>query len=376
MKLTTEKNLLISKITPALGCVTNKNTVATLEGVLIDCGEDGKCRLTAFDLEKGIKEEFVSDIKEPGCYSIPANRLSQIVRTMPEGLVTIEVNESGVTKISGGSSEFELISLPGADYPSIPEFSGETGFETEQGLLKNLIQKTMFAVAQNDSRPAFNGGFFEIKGNTLRAVGCDGSRLAIRTQTSEIANKAGEGEVETSFIIPLKTLSELVRHLSDGEEKITVMLTKKYAFFHFEEMCFFSRLIEYDYIDYEKFVKKENKIFVRINRERFIDALERASLVTEDRSLGQTKSSVKCEFEGNRLLVSSVSISGRVHDELFTEKTGDDLTINFNCRYLLDALCACDGEYVRLSMQAVSLLISPDEGEDFLYLVLPVRVRE
>lgn len=382
MKTIFEKSILLDAILPALGSVSGKNTIPAIEGISLNCSEEGNCVITSYDLEKGYRTEISCETVVKGHYIINAQKLCQIIRAMPNGFITIEVDENNIARIYSGKSEFEIYAMNGADFPSLPVLKGDWGFEIERGVLKNMITKTQFAVAQNDMRPELNGAFFKIEGKKITVVTCDGSKLAIKEQITEIQNKNDDGsELDMKFIIPGKTLTELIKLLSDNDEPLSIRLTRKYAIFIIDKVVFFSRLIENEYIDYNRFLPKAPKTFVKIDCEAFLGALERASLVTEDKTMGQARSILRCTFEENMLKISSVSVSGKVYDEIFTEKQGEDLVIGFNCRYLLDALRACDSEKLKLSLtsQLMGMTIEPaEESEDssFTFLVLPVKIKD
>lgn len=382
MKAIFEKQTLLNAILPAMGSVSGKNTIPAIEGININCTDDGKCIITSYDLEKGYRTEVSCEVNRPGNYIINANKLSSIVRVMPAGYLTLEIDTNNIAKIVNGKSEFELYAMNGNDFPSLPSLNGDLGFKISPSVLKNMITKTQFAVAQNDMRPELNGAFFKIEGNKITVVSCDGSKMAIREQITDIENNNDDAsELDMKFIIPGKTLNELVRHLNDSDELLSIRLTRKYVIFEFGASVFFSRLIEHEYIDYGRFLPKEPKTFVKIDCESFIGALERASLVTDDKTMGQAKSILRCSFEDNMLKLSSVSVSGKVYDEIIVEKEGEDIILGFNCRYLLDALRSSDSEKLKLGLTSprMGMTIEPGEqieDENFIFLVLPVKIKE
>lgn len=380
MKVAFNKADLLTAISEGMGCVSGKNVIQAAEGFKFETEGDDYCVITSFDLDKGFKKRIPCKVSNPGCYVIPASRLSQIVSIMPEGDILIEVDSKGNTKISGGKTEFGLMSQPGADFPTLPDIGGERGFTIKQSILKNMIDGTRFAVSVNDVRPVLNGCFFEIKGNKITAVGCDGNRIAVREEICDIENKNEDGsELDLSFVVPSKTVGEIIRHTNE-EDTVSIKLTRRYAFFFFEDFCLFSRLIDSEYIDYRKFIRGDSVIFVTADKESLTEGLKRASIITEDKTMGQTKSAVKCRFEENLLTISSASVSSKVSDEMPIKKKGDDIEINFNCRYILDAVEHCDGDEIKLSLSTPSsgVLVEPAEPKKeskYLYLVLPVRVR-
>lgn len=382
MKAIFEKSILLDAILPALGSVSGKNTIPAIEGINLNCSEEGVCVVTAYDLEKGYRTEISCDVVRAGNYIINAQKLCQIVKAMPSGFLTLDIDSNNIAKIISGKSEFEIYAMNGADFPQLPALRGDHGFVIKQSILRNMITKTQFAVAANDMRPELNGAFFKIEGTKLTVVSCDGSKMAIKEQITDLENKNDDqSELDMQFIIPAKTLIEIMKLLSDSDDTVSIRLTRKYVILFIGKVIFFSRLIENEYIDYNRFLPKAPKTFVKIDCEAFLGALERASLVTEDKTMGQAKSILRCNFEDGMLKISSVSVSGKVYDEIFTEKEGEDIMIGFNCRYLLDALRACDSEKLKLSLtsQLMGMTIQPaEESEDgtFTFLVLPVKIKE
>ncbi len=381
MIIKVNKETLSNAVQPLLGAVSNKNTLAAVEGILITTNGDDACTLTSFDLEKGYRIKIPVKVLESGSFIIGGQRFSQIIRAMPEGEITVSVDSRLRAKIVGGRSEFELSAMDGADFPTLPEFRSETVFSVNQGVLRSMIIRTSFAVAQNESRAALNGAFFSFRSDEVSIVGCDGNRLAVRTQKCKVS-KQGEKEPDISLILPGKTLGELLKMLKNEDEDIRITVTRRNAVFESDGLLFFSRLIDGDYLDYGKFIPSSSKISCVIETETFIESLERAFLVSEDKTVGQTKSYVRCKFCEDSLKLSSVSANGRVSDEIYIEnKSGQTLEIGFNCRFLLEALKACGSEKVRCEMNTpLSCMVikpaSDSESEDFLYLVLPIRMKD
>ena len=249
-----------------------------------------------------------------------------------------------------------------------------------------MLSRISYAVATKDVRPELNGAYFVIRGNKITVVGCDSNCLALRERTCEIEYIEGSEALpeEIKFILPTRSMLELMKLCKDSDEKISVMMGRKHVIFNFGEMKFFSRVIDSEYIDYERFIPKNSTMTVKIGCDALLRSLERASLITEDSSLGQTKSPLRCHFSEDVLQLSSVSVSGRFSEEIPIDMNEGDLDIGFNCRYFIDALRAVDRERIKLSLTSslISMIIEQDEtAEDydendrFLYLVVPVRMR-
>lgn len=379
MKLRFSRPILQEAVSNAMYCVSTKNTITAAEGILISC-EGDKAILTSYDLEKGMQIEIEAEVEEAGSCIINAQSLNSIIRLLPAGMVELTVNEYFRAKLTCGSAEFELNGLDPRDFPTLPDISSAKGFNIKQGDMKNMIVQTLFAVAQNDARATFNGAFFKINGNRITTVGCDSFRLAIRDKVCEVENTSGE-ELDTSFIVPGRTLSELVKLLSENDENVSIGISRKQVIFRFDkrDTVFFSRLIEGDYIDYERIIPKNSTIFVDVDTESLEGALNRASLVSDD-SAGKNKSLARCRFGGNRLEITSTSVNGKVRDEIVTSHNGEDIEIGFNCRYLTEALKAsmCDKLRLSLSSPNISMVIEPLEAEEndkFIFLVLPCKLK-
>lgn len=379
MKLRFSRPIIQEAVSNAMYCVSTKNTISAAEGILIT-GEGDKAILTSYDLEKGMQIEIEAEVIEAGSCIINAQSLNSIIRLLPAGMVELTVNEYFRAKLTCGSAEFELNGLDPRDFPTLPDISNMSGFNIKQGDMKNMINQTLFAVAQNDARATFNGAFFKINGNRITTVGCDSFRLAVREKVCELENTTG-AELDTSFIVPGRTLSELVKLLSDNDDVVRIGISRKQVIFRFDkrDTVFFSRLIEGDYIDYERIIPKNSTIFVDVDTETLEGALNRASLVS-DESAGKNKSLARCKFGGNRLEITSTSVNGKVRDEIVTSHVGEDIEIGFNCRYLTDALKAsmCDKLHLSLSSPNISMVIEPLEAEEndkFIFLVLPCKLK-
>ena len=220
MKVNFTQSALAEAINVAMSCVSNKSTVQSVGGILINC-EGERAVLVSYDLEKGMRIEIDAGIIEPGSCIIDAQSLNSIIKVMPAGLVLLEVSDTWRAKLSSGRSEFEINAMNPKEYPTLPDITNRRGFRIKQGDLKNMINGTLFAVAQNDARATFNGALFKIDGSRITTVGCDTFRLAIREKVCELENNE-EQPVIGEFIVPGRTLSEVVapvRAREDGRDK-------------------------------------------------------------------------------------------------------------------------------------------------------------
>ncbi len=378
MKIKVMKNEILEAAIPSSGFASNKNTIASTEGILLNTVSDKECELTAYDLEKGMKTTVTCIVEESGAAVINCQRFIQIVKAMPDGLLTIEINESNLrAKISAGTSEFELQALSANDFPDLPELRGDRGFKIRQDALRAILQKTQFAIAVNSVKPELNGLDLKVEDGVLSAVSCDGSRLSVVTETDPMES-VGTSELAFDVIIPGKSISELMRFISDSDKEMEIYVARKHIIFFIGRFVLFTRRIDAQYIDYDRFIPKAPKIFVTVDTSDLLSALERALLVTEERRQGQIPSPVICTVKEGQLTIASSSVTGRVNDVISVHHEGEDIEIGFNCRFLYDAIKVCDCERIKLCLTSPLMSMTVEEaGENpskFLLLILPVRL--
>ena len=382
MKIVFNRQMISNAVTPLMCAVSGKSTLTAIEGILIDATADGTCTLTTFDLKKGMQIQVQANVEEAGCYVLNAQKFSQTVRVMEGDEVILTVSDNLQACISSGKSSHKMNALAGEDFPVIPKLETEDGFEISQAALRDILSKTMYAMALNDTRPVLNGCYFNVNSDRLLAVSCDSFKLAKCTAIVPIENRNKDGsELNFSFIIPTKTVNELFRMLKDNEETVRICMTRKNIVFHFEDSIFFASLIDGLYIDYDRIILSKHTSFAYVKREPLIAALERAALVTEEKVANSVRAHVKLEFEEGLLKISATSTLGSTYDEIAIEQEGNGIVIAFNNRYLIDSLKACSAETVKISMTAslTSINIEPaEEKEDSkeLFMLLPVRMKD
>ncbi len=381
MKVRFDRDTLLAVLTPAASVAPARNTIKAIEGVLLECPgpQEGTCQLTAYDMEKGLRTAVEATTLQEGKYIINSQNLLQIVRSLPAGELQIEVDEKNRAHISSGSSTFEIGALPGESFPSLPLLSGDRNYKIPQYLLRDMITKTIFAISQNAQKPIFTGVYFSIEGNLLRCVGCDGNRLGLAQTSLE------ERGPDASFIVPGRILSEILRMIRDTEEEVTFCLATRHVIFHIDGFTYFSRLIDGEYLDYGRILPGEYNRTAYLQGPALMHAMERASLVTEDKLGGSnSKTYIKLEFEEKLLKISSSSAGGSVYEELPASMTGEKLVIAFNCRYLMDALKAMgDVETICLRMNGplMGMSMEPAEGDkeekrkiEYTLFIMPLRM--
>ena len=374
-----EKEVLLNALIPAMYTVSGKNTMPAIEGVHLNCTEDNICHIQTYDLEKGMRTSIECEVEKEGSCIINAQKLLQIVKTMPSGPIKISVDSSYKTVIESGLSHFDIKCLPGTEFPVLPELNGDRGFIFPQHLFRKYVNKILFAIGQNDTRPVFNGAYFEINEEQIIIVSCDGNRLAYLENDMEIESRNIDGtRLNLRFIIPGKTLIEVLKMVKDTEDEMEIRLTRKYVIFKLGRFTLFSKTIDSEYIDYTRILPKTHNLEIELNSQDLRGALERSSLIIEDRLAGSIRSYVKFTID-EVLSVSTQSANGNVYDEIDIKKIkGEDITIGFNCRFLLDALKACDDGEMKLYFNnpLMGVLIEPKNTDDgrYKYFVMPIRM--
>ena len=385
MKIIFNRSAVSAAVAPLMCAVSGKSTLSTIEGILIEAKFPDTCILTTYDLEKGVRITLEAKVLEEGKYIINAQKFNQTLRVMDGEEITLSVDSKLVATIVSGRSSHRMNALPGEDFPSIPELVSDRSFIVSQSVLKNMLAQVDFAMGVNDQRAVLNGTYFKITDDSVMLVSCDSFKLAKCSQKTELTNKNTNGNehLEYTFIVPAKTVNELSRLLEDDGDALTqIYVTRKHIVLLIGELTFFSRLIEGEYIDYDRIIMKNHKISVVVDKKEIISALERAALVTEEKIAGSVRSHVKLEVVEDVLKISAVSSAGSTYDELFIEHAGDNISIAFNNRYLTDSIKACRGERIHLTMSSplTSMNIEPvvDEESDTeeIFMLLPVRTKD
>jgi len=360
--------------------VAAKSTNPFTEYVLINATESG-IDLTTYDLEKGVKCETEGNVFEAGCFCIHANKLFQTLKVMEGEEVTLYVNaESLETTIKSGKAHYKMQSLKGEEFPVIPAVVNNEGFEVPAKKIKEMISKVIYAIGINDQRPVLNGAFFKITGNDIMIVSCDSFKLAKCVCHTEIKNLSDSTE-NYKYIVPQKTVAELFRMLPDGkDDTVTFLLSRKNMVCSFGGLTFYSRLIEGEYIDFDRIIIKNHKISTILDKAQFMACLERAAVVTEEKVAGSTKTPLKFTLEGNILKLNAVSSAGVSYDEMEVVHDGEDIVISFNNRNLIDSVKSCAGDKIKIELStplySINILpVKQDENCEDIFFMMPVRTR-
>lgn len=387
MKIVFNRATVSAAVSPLMYAVSGKSTISAADGILIEAKVPDTCIMTTFDLEKGVRITIEAKVIKEGKYIINAQKFNQTLRVMDGEEITLSVDDKLVASIVSGKSSHKMIALPAADFPAIPDLVSDRSFIISQAIVKKMFTQVAFAMGNNDQRQVLNGTFVKIDDDSITMVACDSFKLAKCQRRTELTNKNTNGNehLEYAFIVPAKTVFDLQRLLDDDSEALTqIYVTRKHIVFVIGEITFFSRLVDGQYIDYNRIISNNQTIIAVANKDSLLPALERATLITEEKIAGSVRAHVKLDFKEDTLRILAISAAGSTYDELSIEHEGADLSIAFNNRFLIDGVRSCDSSRIRMAMTTPlgSMNMTPYEnsyeenGKEELYMLLPVRTKE
>ena len=364
MKFICDRNKLTEAVTNVQRAVSSKSTIPALEGILIKA-EANKITLFGYDLEICITTTIDASVQQQGSSVIKAKLFADIIRRLPENNITIEVDDKNIVFISCGKSNFKLVGMPAEDYPEIPVIRSTDTIKISSEILNSMIKQTIYAVADTDVKPINKGTLFEIENKIFRMISLDGYRLAIRTENIDY-------EGEKYMIVPGKSLSEVSKLINEDAENIEIISGGRHIIFKIGSYSVISRLIEGQFINYKASIPESHLTQIRINTRKFIDTIERLSLLLTDKM----KSPIKCCIEDSIINASCNTPLGQAEDQIDVSMTGENIEIGFNNKFLLDALrnSETDEIIMELSGATKAIVIKPTEGNSFLFMLMPMRL--
>lgn len=369
MKFSCEKAILQAAVTTAGRVVAAKSSIQALEGVLIEADAGGLC-LSGYNLETGIVTKVSADVAEDGAIVLSARLFGEMLRRMPDDVVSISTEGFSV-HIQGGPTSYDIMGSSDEDFPDLPSVDDGNGLTITQGNLRSMIGQTIFAVSDNESRPIHTGALFEADGQELTMVAVDGYRLALRREKllgQDVASKL-------SFVVPGAALKEVEKICADSDEPLTVTQGDRHVTFQTGDTLLVARRLEGEFLNYRQTIPQNNAIVLEAEAADLQRSIDRASLIINDK----LKSPLRCRFDDGVLSITSKTAMGSAFDSCPIEGDGKGLEIGFNNRFLMDAVKAAPAQRVRLELNTATspCLVLPQAGEpdNFLYMVLPVRLR-
>ena len=367
MRFTCEKSMLAAGLNIASRTVAQKSNVSAIEGILCQAGHG--LSLTGYNMETAITHQIEAEISDPGSCVLPAKLFGDIIRRLPEGPVTVVVDENYKVSIRSGYASFTISAETAEDYPELPDVNTGRPVMIPQNQLKNLISGTIFAVSENQGRPIHTGVKFEVDDNAISAIAVDGFRLARRTWHP--VESIGR---QLSFVVPAPSLKEVEKILSDSEENAAFTLGPKHILFTIGGTTLVCRLLEGDFLDWRKVVPTNCPVRLCANVGDLASSIDRVCLIVSEKY----KSPVRCVFGNQVLQMRTSTVIGAAEDRCALAGDGKELEIGFNGRYLADVLHVIPSEEVMLELTnglSPIVLTPADEKYDFAYMVLPMRIK-
>ena len=367
MRFTCEKSTLVAGLNIAGRTVAQKSALSALEGIL--CRAADGLSLTGFNMETAIICKLDAEVSDIGECVLPAKLFGDIVRRLPEGPVTVVVDENFKVSIRAGYASFTISAESAEDYPELPDVGSGRSVNISQPALKELISGTIFSVSENQGRPIHTGVKFEVEDSTISAIAVDGFRLARRTYHTE--EPTGR---QMSFVVPAQGLKEVEKILQDTDEPASFVLGTKHIMFQIGDATLICRLLEGEFLDWRRVVPTNCPVKLVADVGDLTSSIERVGLIVSEKY----KSPVRCVFSDQVVLLKTSTTIGAAEDRCTLAGDGKELEIGFNVRYLCDALRAVPSDEVVLELTngLSPIVMTPVEGDkyDFSYMVLPVRI--
>lgn len=366
MKIKCSKSNLLSALNIVSKAVSTKTTMPILECVLIDVYSDS-IKLTANDLELGIETVLEGTVIEMGRIAIEAKLFMDIVRKLPDSDIYIESTPDYKTFIRCEKAKFTISSKSGEDFTELPSIEKEKHISISQFTLKEVIRQTIFSISDNEYNKLMSGELFEVKEGKLTVVSLDGHRISLRNINLE------NNQVNVKVVVPGKTLNDLSKIISGGvEDMVNIYFTDKHILFEFDNTVVVSRLLEGEYFKIAQMLTMDHRIKINVNNKEFLDCIDRASLLIKESDKKPIVMNIK---DDNNMYLKVDTLMGSMNEEIEINKTGDDIIIGFNPRFLMDVMRVIDDETITLYMRdSKSPCIIKDDEENFVYIVLPVNI--
>lgn len=364
MKFICRQNQLMMGVNTVLKAVSNKSTLPILECILIETMHH-QIKMTANDMELGIETIIEGDILEEGTIAIEAKIFSDIIRKLPDSDVTIQSSENHQMTITCEKAKFNIMGRPGDDFSYLPVIEKETSIRISQYTLKEVIRQTIFSISDNENNKMMTGELFEVKNNKLTVVSLDGHRISIR-------NVELEGENDpVKAIVPGKTLSDLSKILS-GElnDMVQVYFTEKHILFEMDHTRVVSRLLEGEYYRVNRMLSPDYETKVMIKKREFLECIDRTILLIKE----SDKRPIILTVDDKQMEIQISTSVGSLKEDIEIRKSGKDIMIGFNPKFLMDALRVIDDDEITIYMvNSKAPCFIKDEKESYNYLILPVN---
>ncbi len=367
MKFTCEKYLLQAACATASRAAASKSPIPALEGLLLQAA--GSLKITGYNLKEGIYTSIEADVVEGGSVVVNARMFGEMMRKLPDGIVTVSCDDNLKVNVKCGRSVYDISGIGAEDFPEMPDVNGLSRVEIPQKTLRSMIDQTIFAVATSEVRPIYTGTLFELNDGELTLVSVDGYRLAKRSEKLE--NCGGENG---SFVVPGTALADIERICDDTDEPVGISVGAKHISFSIGDTVVISRRLEGDFLNYRKSIPENFRYRVCVEREEIMSVIDRVSLIITEKN----SNPIRMFFNDGAIDCFCTTPVSKANDSCSCEGSGEGLEIGFNDRYLMDALKAAGTEKLQLCLNTASspcVIRSAEESDAFTYMILPVRLR-
>lgn len=371
MNFAIEKEDLLTGLARAQSIVERRTAMPILANVLLEA-KKGELIITATDLEVGIRGSHPAMVEKEGGITLPAKNLFEIVKELPRGKITFQKKENFWVQIASGKAVFNIVGLSPEDYPSLPNHKDKKFYDMNPQILKEMIEKTIFSVSNDETRYHLNGIFFEKSekdGNRMRMVATDGHRLSLIDKTFDFSN---ELTFTRGVIIPKKGMVEIRKLLEEEEGSYQIGFDTNNVIIRKESVVLFIRLIDGEYPDYQQVIPAGNKKKIVVNRDKFLSSLRRISLLANERS-----KAIRLSVKPNVLEISTNNPEvGEAKEEIDISYMGQTMETAFNARYFMDILSAMQSEAVILELddKLSPGVVRPTEDSECFFVVMPMRI--
>ena len=364
MKIICQREFLQKGVTTVSKAVPSKTTMPILGCILLNA-EDGIIKMTANDMELGIETIINGTIEQEGKIALDAKIFSEIVRKLPDNEVIIETDNNFVTTIICEKAKFSIPGQSGDDFAYLPTIEREKKITLSQFTLKEIIRQTIFSISDSESNKMMSGELIEINENQLKIVSLDGHRISIR----KVELKDFYEPIKV--VVPGKTLNDVSKILSgEVDKEVTLFFTTNHIVFEFDQTVVVSRLIEGEYFKINQMLNGDYETSIKINKKELLNCIDRATLLVKE----SDKKPIIVGVNDNQMEVKLISSMGSLKEEIEIEKTGKDILIGFNPKFISDALRVIDDEIVTIYMiNPKAPCFIKDENESYIYLILPVN---
>ncbi len=364
MRIRCSQSQLISGINTVQKAVPSKSSMTILECILFTADENG-IKLTANDMELGIETYIEGEVEVAGKIAVEAKIISNLVRSYSGDDFIIDSDEDNIVHLECGKSKIDINGRSTEEFVLLPELEQSNPIEISQFSLKELIRQTIFSISDNDTNKIMTGELFEIKNDQFKVVSLDGHRISVRNITLKNSYD------DNSVIVPGKTLLELSKILpGDVDKDVSIYLCENHVIFEYESVKVVSRIIEGNYFKIDQMISNDYETKINVSKKDLLEVISRSTLLVKEGDKKPIVFNVKDEVA----TLSITSTVGSMNDDIDIEKTGKDIMIGFNPKFLIDALRVIDDETVTLYMvnPKAPCIIKNDDGS-YLYLILPVN---